>query len=153
MHPKYSIYRFPATYLAYSLVPDSRSRQRSLVDDIRPVLTLNRCKPQHFSIRVSNLLVSSVLNAWEKKHRIWKHCGSLCASVVTETILELHYWAIPLIKNIPIDELAICVPRDRKCAFYTVRQTLVYGNMRKYAENYGKVTEVYKRIRKLGESP
>ena len=43
-------------------------------------------------------------------------------------------WAIPLIKDTPpIDELAICVPRDRKCAFYTVRQTLVYGNMRKYA--------------------
>ena len=33
-----------------------------------------------------------------------------------------------LIKDTPpIDkiELAICIPRDRKCAFYTVRQTLV----------------------------
>ena len=31
----------------------------------------------------------------------------------------------------PIDELVISVPRDRKYAFCTVQQTLVYGNMRK----------------------
>ena len=54
--------------------------------------------------------------------------------------VALH-WAIPLIKDTPpIDKLAICVPRDRKCAFYTVRQTLVYGNMRKITENVRRFT-------------
>ena len=49
-----------------------------------------------------------------------------------------------LIKDTPpIDELAICVPRDRKCAFYTVRQTLVYGNMRKITENIQRFTTEY----------
>jgi len=36
-----------------------------------------------------------------------------------------------------VDELAICIPQDRNYAFYTVRQTLVYGNMRKITEMYG----------------
>ena len=57
---------------------------------------------------------------------------------------SIRNWAIALIKDTPpIDELAICVPLDRKYAFYTVRQMLVYR----------KCTEIYNRIRKLGESP
>jgi len=35
-----------------------------------------------------------------------------------------------------VDELAICIPQDRSYAFYTVRQTLVYGNMWKITEMY-----------------
>jgi len=42
----------------------------------------------------------------------------------------------------PVDKLAICVPRDRNYAFYTVRQILVYGNMWKITEDvWGFITE------------
>ena len=68
--------------------------------------------------------------------------------VSREGSIPLGYSIIPLIKDTPppppIDELAICVPRDRKYAFYTVRQTLVYGNMRKITENLRRFTTKYR---------
>ena len=37
--------------------------------------------------------------------------------------------------------IAICIPRDRNYAFYTVRQTLVYGNMQKITENVWRLSK------------
>ena len=84
----------------------AHARQMSLVDDIRLVLPLSRCNHSTslYGTFISNLLAGSVLNTLGKNvpymEALWFYqppqnkavdqTPPLCASVVTEAMLQLH---------------------------------------------------------------